>query len=266
MTFIPYMKEAPMWGFFHAPGAYSVHMEYIRKGEDGHDPEDITACQGKAMKPVCVYGNRTSPNAPYHVYINTPPGFGDGIYLSADRELNRLSVIKGNIIIHKKFRTFGEAEAFYFSTRPDSFCPMKKYGSGGVAVAYTDGSFSELEDRYSYGAYIVHDGGEYELCGKLDGREKKFRNVAGEVEAVRQALAFCAARDIRAVEVRHDFRDLAAWADRGGGNELAQSFHRFCEGIRNAGMKVTFSKIRAHSGDRSNNRADRLSRALWNTA
>lgn len=217
------------------------------------------------MRPACIYGRRPAPNAPYHVYMNTPPGYGDGIYLQADKELNRLSVTKGNVIVHKKFRTFQEAEAFYFATRPDRFCPVNKEDKE-MAVAYTDGSFSESEGKYSYGAYIVHNSGEYEICGRLDCKDKKYRNIAGEVEAARQALAFCRAKDILKVEIKHDFAQIGVWADYGGKNELAQSFHRFCEDLKAAGMKMSFSKVRAHSGDQSNLKADRLSKKLWGMA
>ena len=219
------------------------------------------------MKPICIYGQRPAPNSPYHVYMNTPKGYNDGIYLAPHKELNRLSTVRGNKIVHKKYKTLMEAELFCLSLLPENFCLVnRKKKKLDVAVAYTDGSYSPSEDKFSYGAYISHGDDEYEICGKLSCPDNKYRNIAGEVEAVKQALSFCKSRNINAVEVRYDFEQLKSWADNGGKNELAEAFHEFVEGIRKAGMQIAFEKVKAHSGNIHNVKADRLSRALWSRA
>lgn len=112
---------------------------------------------------------------------------------------------KGNGNKYKSFHTEEEAIAFlegrdYYAERLASDL------SQGFVVAFTDGSFEEGENKYSYGVVAVSpDGSEMYFSGV--GNDQRFlstRNVAGEVEGVLTAIKWAFLNGYKKIKIYHD--------------------------------------------------------------
>lgn len=109
------------------------------------------------------------------------------IFTSWDECKNFLDGRKG--YKYKGFATRAEAEAFLSGENYYEKSLLEDLKRGYV-VAYTDGSYEESVNAYSYGAVIfTPDGKKEELSGK--GNDPGFlssRNVAGEAEGALAAI------------------------------------------------------------------------------
>lgn len=130
-----------------------------------------------------------------------------------------------------------------------------------TAVAYVDGSF-DGKGRYGSGAVVLHGGEEIELTGSgSDPEMAEMRNVAGEIGAARIAVEYCMKHGIASVVIYHDYTGIAEWAEgrwkanKNGTREYAV----FMETVRPF-IKVTFQKVKGHSGDKYNDIADALAK------
>ena len=88
---------------------------------------------------------------------------------------------------------------------------------------------------------------------------RRHRNVAGEIQAVLQALEWCRERGIRAATIHFDYQGLASWVD--GAWKTTTPFTRaYAERVRAMEMTLTWHKVQAHSGNPYNELVDRLAR------
>ena len=148
----------------------------------------------------------------------------------------------------KCFNTLSEAEDYYLKWEK-------------TAVAYTDGSYSPDRGKYSYGVAIYNAGGEYHLSGRPNDPDMaKFANLAGEAEAVAMAVSFCKDRGVEKLTVFHDFDQLPGWA-RGEHPTLpvAARLHKSCAA---SGVDLSFVKVKAHSSNKGNFKADALAKSV----
>lgn len=133
--------------------------------------------------------------------------------------------------------------------------------------AYVDGSFDSGSGRFSCGVVIVETGADgksetTELNSAFDDEEAaQQRNVAGEIMGSRVAIDWCRANGVKAVEIYHDYEGIGAWADRKwkANNPLTQGYRDFVEEARKS-MDIRFVKVRAHTGNKYNELADKLAK------
>lgn len=134
--------------------------------------------------------------------------------------------------------------------------------------AYVDGSFDAASGRFSCGIVMVitDDKGHsetIELKSAFDDEEaSKQRNVAGEIMGSKLAIEYCMANGIEEVEIYHDYEGIGAWADGRwkANNPLTQGYRDFVAEARQK-MEIGFVKVKAHTGNRYNEIADRLAKA-----
>lgn len=124
---------------------------------------------------------------------------------------------------------------------------------------YADGSF--LNGVIGYGAVIIKDGIVVkELSGTInDELLLSSHQIAGEVTAVTEALKCCTANDIKDVSIFYDYAGLEKWAK----NEWKSDKGFIIEYkniVQNCGIKITWNKVLAHSGNRWNELADKLAK------
>ena len=111
-------------------------------------------------------------------------------------------------------------------------------------------------------AYVILDG-ERELH-RASGHDvpaeaRRHRNVAGEIQAVLQALEWCRAHDIATATISFDYQGLASWVE--GTWKTRTPFTRaYAERVRALGMTLTWHKVLAHSGETYNELVDQLAR------
>ena len=133
--------------------------------------------------------------------------------------------------------------------------------------AYVDGSYDAASGRFSCGVVIVETDAEgntetTELNSAFDDEEAaKQRNVAGEVMGSKLAIEYCMANGIDKVEIYHDYEGIGAWADRRwkANNPLTQGYRDFVAEARQ-NMEISFVKVKAHSGNKYNEIADKLAK------
>jgi hypothetical protein len=122
---------------------------------------------------------------------------------------------------------------------------------------YVDGSY--INGRVGYGAVLLKEGEVVtELSGGVD-RDTETRQVAGELVAVMRLLTYCNNHNIDSIEIFYDYTGIENWA-RGQwktNNPLTQRYAAF---MKRSPVTVTWQKVKSHSGDEWNDRADELAR------
>lgn len=124
---------------------------------------------------------------------------------------------------------------------------------------YVDGSF--LNGVCGYGAVILKDGNPiHEIFGSLT--EQCFldiRQVAGELEAVMSSLTWCSENNIDNVKIYYDYKGIECWAN-GEWKAKKDLTKRYILFIKDCSVKVEWIKVKAHSGDIWNEKADELAK------
>ncbi|MDR1208931.1 MAG: ribonuclease H family protein [Clostridiales bacterium] len=159
-----------------------------------------------------------------------------------------------------EFRGFAardEAEAYMRggdapeAAEADPLCP----------VAYVDGSYDAARRIYGWGAVILMPDGEtVRLSGA--GRRPEYaveRNIAGEVSAAMESVAYCHSRGFDRLIIKHDYAGIGCWA-RGewkAGKRCSNDYVKFIRQFDGV-MRIMFVKVPAHSGVALNEEADAL--------
>jgi len=132
---------------------------------------------------------------------------------------------------------------------------------------YVDGSYSKENEEYSYGMVVLkEDGLVEEYSDKFSDPELiSMWNVAGEIMGACAAMQYALDYEIPAITIFHDYEGIAKWPlgewkAKKEGTKAYVDFYR--EASRS--VKIKFSKVTGHSGDKYNDRADKLARAALN--
>lgn len=131
------------------------------------------------------------------------------------------------------------------------------------AVAYTDGSFDIKTKRFALGAVLFYGGGEVTFSECFSDPELAvMRNVAGEIMGARRIMEYCIEKNIDSVEIRYDYEGVEKWCSgewRANKNGTID-YKRYYESIKDS-LRIRFTKVRGHSGDKFNDMADSLAKA-----
>ena len=158
------------------------------------------------------------------------------------------------------FDTLEEAEAYLKSkaTPVDNCCDQNDL------IIYCDGSYDDILKRYSYGVIMIdQDGNETSLSGSgNDSRYLPSRNVAGEVFGAINGLEQAFRSGYRNVRLCHDYIGLENWAtgEWKANTEISRMYQNAYHKLVSKGLKVTFEKVKSHSGNPYNDRADALAK------
>ncbi len=158
---------------------------------------------------------------------------------------------------YKGFATREEAEAYLTGEEPQLIQPKE-----GCAVAYVDGSYKAETEEFSYGAVLFVNGEELEFSGAYYNPEvKDMRNVAGELKGAMEMMNYCIKNNIPALEIHHDYEGIAKWAKgEWKTNKLGTKMYKeYCDRVCDK-LNITFVKVKGHSGDTNNDRADKLAK------
>lgn len=168
--------------------------------------------------------------------------------------------------VYKAFPSKAQALAFMGEDPPPSLILFQSDGrsaTGDVHV-WVDGScLPNSNGRLNFGwAYVILDG-QWELHrasgNDVPAEARRHRNVAGEIQAVLQALEWCREQGIAKAEIHFDYQGLASWVE-GTWKTRTAFTHAYKERVRALGMNLTWHKVQAHSGDVYNELVDRLAR------
>lgn len=160
--------------------------------------------------------------------------------------------------LYKGFSTREEAENYLNGELSQT--PQSKED---VAIAYVDGSYKAETEEFAYGAILFVNGEEIEFSGADTNPEvKDMRNVAGELKGAMVVMNYCVKHGIKDLEIYHDYEGIARWC-RGEwkttkpGTKMYKAYYdSICDKLN-----VTFVKVKGHSDDVNNDRADRLAKS-----
>lgn len=133
----------------------------------------------------------------------------------------------------------------------------------GQVVAYVDGSFDVNIGRYSFGCVLITPKDEIsEWSGGGDNPDSlALRNVTGEMLGAMFAVKWCIKNGYSAVDIRYDYSGIEMWATGRwkANNPLTQKYAAY---MRQNGqrLRISFTKIAAHTGDYYNEMADKLAK------
>lgn len=127
--------------------------------------------------------------------------------------------------------------------------------------AYVDGSYRE--GKVGWGAVIVKDDELYgELSGLLDEEEVQgTRQVAGELKAVKEVIFWCKEQKVKEIYIYYDYTGIKEWITGAwkAKNSVTQDYRDY---VRASGINIYWVKVKSHSGNRYNDKADKLAREI----
>lgn len=127
--------------------------------------------------------------------------------------------------------------------------------------AYVDGSYRE--GKVGWGAVIVKNDELYgELSGILDEEEVQgTRQVAGELKAVKETIFWCKEQKVEEIYIYYDYTGIKEWITGSwkAKNPVTQDYRDY---VRDSGINIHWIKVKSHSGNKYNDKADKLAREI----
>ena len=157
--------------------------------------------------------------------------------------------------LYKSFTSRKQAEEYITGTENEH-----KIEEG--TVAYVDGSYRADTKEYSFGAVLFSDGKTETFSQKFSNPDMaSMRNVAGEIMGAEFIMRLCTQRGIKSVTIRYDYAGIEAWATGvwQTNKDGTCAYKRYYDSIKDI-LKVTFEKVKGHSGDKYNDMADSLAK------
>lgn len=198
-------------------------------------------------------------------YYAVKKGKVPGIYLSWNDCKAMVDGYQG--AVYKSFKTIEEAEKFI--TGEKIISGMKASGkntseSGETCstYAFVDGSFNKATHTYGYGGFLVTDNEKYVLQGADNDAEMvTMRNVAGEIKGAEAAVKKAIELGIKELVIYYDYMGIEMWATGAWKRNKAGTiaYHDYIMSVREQ-IKLTFVKVKGHSGVEGNEEADKLAK------
>lgn len=163
---------------------------------------------------------------------------------------------------YKSFKTIEEAELYIKKEEVNE----EEISEEFEAIAYVDGSYDKASNMFSCGVVIFYLGKEYTMSKAFDDKElRSMNNVAGELKGSELAMNFCIENNIKSIKIHHDYEGIAKWctgdwqAKKFGTKQYRDLYFKISKSVR-----VEFVKVKAHSGNKYNDLADKLARSALN--
>lgn len=131
--------------------------------------------------------------------------------------------------------------------------------------AYVDGSFNQRNFVYGSGMVIIVNNEvvhEQSLSGN-DPILAKQRNVAGEMRAAMAAMKFAINNCMTSLVIHYDYLGIEKWVtgEWKRNNDYTKGYREFMNKMMDDhDISVYFRKVKAHSNDKFNDRADELAK------
>lgn len=166
---------------------------------------------------------------------------------------------------YKSFPSLEEAAAFVENQREEVTVAQQNgmpVTDKEHAVAYVDGSYNQATKEFSYGVVMFHDGKELHFSEKVeDAALAEMRNVAGEIKGAECAMRYAVAHQCQTLVIYHDYEGIAKWCTGAWktNKEGTQAYKAYFDSIKER-LSVDFVKVKGHSGDVYNEKADELAK------
>lgn len=161
---------------------------------------------------------------------------------------------------YKKFKSEAEAKKYLSETNKKPVVDINK-----GYVFYVDGSYSEENNQAGWGLAILKDG---EMIDALKGiiREDDLdlgqRNIVGELIGAIATTQQAKKRNIKEFTLCFDLEGIESWVtgDWNAENQLTRGYRDIMRKAIDEGLKITFNKVKGHSGDKWNDYVDNLAK------
>ena len=129
------------------------------------------------------------------------------------------------------------------------------------AKAWVDGSYNNSNGLAGYGVYLIVGNEAQEMSGSVTKFDNSSRNIVGEVTAAITAIKRAIDEGCSKITVYYDYAGIENWATGAWkrNKQLTKDYHAEVNDLMKS-IEVTFTHVKAHSGDEGNNRADRLAK------
>ncbi|CEI73472.1 viroplasmin family protein [Romboutsia hominis] len=159
---------------------------------------------------------------------------------------------------YKSFTTIEEAKAYI-----DGESSVKIQEGKELVKAYVDGSYEHSIREYGSGVVIIKNEEVIKTYSKK-GNDKDLvgmRNVAGEIEAAKIAMNYCIDNNINNLILYFDYEGIEKWCLGlwKTNKEGTTKYKKFYDNIKDK-LNVEFVKVKAHSGNKYNDEADKLAK------
>ncbi len=198
-------------------------------------------------------------------YYAVKKGKVPGIYLNWNDCKAMVDGYQG--AVYKSFKTIEEAEKFINGEK--IIRGMKASGkntseSGEICstYAFVDGSFNKATHTYGYGGFLVTEHEKYVLQGAdNDAEMATMRNVAGEIKGAEAAIKKTIELGIKELVIYYDYMGIEMWATGAWKRNKAGTiaYHEYIMSVKDK-IKLTFVKVKGHSGVEGNEEADKLAK------
>lgn len=132
-----------------------------------------------------------------------------------------------------------------------------------AAVAYVDGSYDAKTGLFSFGAVIFFEDKETNMSRAFEDAELSLmRNVAGEIKGAVAAMEYCIQNGIKKLDLYYDYQGIESWCTGAWKTNKTGTveYKRFYDSIKSE-LDVRFVKVKGHSGDKYNDKADSLAKS-----
>lgn len=188
-------------------------------------------------------------------------GLVPGIYTTWDECKAQVSGFSG--AEYKSFSNMADANAYMgncdlSSEEQDDYLTIPS----NEAVAYVDGSYRSDTAEFAYGVVLFHRGQEIHLSDKsADASISDMRNVAGEIKGAEAAIRYALNNGIEILSIYHDYEGIAKWCTgEWKANKEGTMAYRDFYLEASSKVRITFNKVKGHSGDKYNEMADSLAK------
>lgn len=192
-------------------------------------------------------------------YYAVKKGKVPGIYLSWNDCKAMVDGYPG--AVYKSFKTIEEAEKFITGEKASSKNTSES-GETCSTYAFVDGSFNKVTHTYGYGGFLMTDNEKYVLQGAdNDAEMATMRNVAGEIKGAEAAVKKAIELGIKELVIYYDYMGIEMWATGAWKRNKAGTiaYHDYIMSVREQ-IKLTFVKVKGHSGVEGNEEADKLAK------
>ena len=171
---------------------------------------------------------------------------------------------------YKSFSNLSDAEKYlinYIEENDKNVCEDNEVKDPFCSdiCTYVDGSYNSNKKAYGSGVVIIKDEEvikEMSIIGN-NSSWAEMRNVAGEIKAAILAMNYAASKGYKSITIFYDYQGIESWAtgEWKAKKECTKAYKEYFDEISKI-VDVSFIKVKAHSGDKYNNMADRLAGEL----